>query len=78
MIKDPELWKKFEDEFIRKDNLSIDAKFNLLEAMFEEARALGVWESEDPLEGIEVKIKIARILNALQGDSEKGRGGTRF
>ena len=66
MIKDKKLWEKFEVEFTRNENLTIEQKFKILEAMLEEAKSLGVWPPQDPLEGIEVDIKLARAINAIQ------------
>ena len=40
----------------------------IVEALRQEAVALGVWPPADPLEGIEVDIRLARILNGLAGD----------
>ncbi len=66
MIKDKKLWEKFEVEFTRNENLTIEQKFKILEAMLEEAKSFGVWPPKDPLEGIEVDIKLARAINAIQ------------
>ena len=66
MIRDKKLWEKFEIEFTRNENLTIEQKFKILEAMLEEAKSLGVWPPKDPLEGIEVDIKLARAINAIQ------------
>ena len=66
MIKDKKIWQKFEAEFTRNENLTIEQKFKILEAMLEEAKSLGVWPPKDPLEGIEVDIKLAKAINAIQ------------
>ena len=66
MIKNKKLWEKFEVEFAKSENLTIEQKLKLLEAMLEEAKSLGVWPPKDPLEDIEVDIKLARALNAIQ------------
>lgn len=70
MIRNPKLLKKFEDEFVAKESLSIEQKFKILNAMLEEAKALGVIPLKDPLEDIEVDIKIARFINAIPEPSE--------
>ena len=66
MIKDKKLWEKFEVEFAKSENLTIEQKFKVLEAMLEEAKSLGVWPPKDLLEGIEVDIKLARAINVIQ------------
>ena len=38
----------------------------IAEALYEEARALGVFPLKDSLDGIEVDIRLARALNAVK------------
>lgn len=64
MIRDVDFLRKFENDFIANDKLSYEKKLELLDAMWEEGISLGVLPPKDPLEGIEVDIKIARILNS--------------
>jgi hypothetical protein len=65
MIKHPEVFKKFEDDFIRDDGkLSFDSAIKLFTYMWNEASNLGVFPAKDPLEGIEVDIQIAKTLNS--------------
>ena len=42
-----------------------DQNRRIVDALLQEAIALGVWPPDDPLEGIEVDIRLARILNGL-------------
>jgi hypothetical protein len=63
MIKDAKLLSEFNDELLRKEKLDYAAALRIFEAMWEEGRKLGVLPLKDPLEGIEVDIRIARILN---------------
>ena len=65
MIKDAEFLAEFEDELLKKERFDYTAGLRILEAMWDEAKALGVVPFKDPLEGIEVDIRIARILNGL-------------
>ncbi|RLF74624.1 hypothetical protein DRN39_08435 [Thermococci archaeon] len=65
MIKDQKLWDQFERELLKKEELSLEQKYRILNSMLREALNLGILPLEDPLEGIEVDIKIARIVNAL-------------
>jgi hypothetical protein len=65
MIKHPEVFKKFEDDFIRDDGkLSFSSAIKLFTSMWNEASNLGVFPPKDPLEGIEVDIQIAKTLNS--------------
>jgi hypothetical protein len=63
MIKDAGLLEQFNDELLRKEKLDYAAALRIFEGMWEEGRKLGVLPLKDPLEGIEVDIRIARILN---------------
>jgi hypothetical protein len=63
MIRNPHLVEEFE----RRDaqRLPLDPVRNLMiyEAMYEEARQFGALPLADPLDGIEVDVRLARILN---------------
>ena len=65
MIKNSATLKKFEDEFMRTSGpLPFKKALRLFTAMWKEAVALGAFPPKDPLEGIEVDIRIAKILNS--------------
>jgi hypothetical protein len=63
MIKNAKLLAEFHDQLLRKEKLDYAAALRIFEGMWEEARQLGVLPLKDPLEGIEVDIRVARILN---------------
>ena len=65
MIRDEKRWRQFERELTRRQDLTIEQKYKILNAMLREAIDLGVFPPKDPLEGIETKIKVARIINAV-------------
>ncbi len=65
MIKDEKLLLEFEKEQLRKENLTLEEKYKILDVLYEEAVYMGILPSEDPLEGIEDKIRLAKILNEL-------------
>jgi hypothetical protein len=66
MIKNSDILENFEKKRIKKEKLTFEEALKLFEAMWEEGADLGVLPPKDPLEGIEVDIKIARILNCLK------------
>lgn len=66
MIKNPDILERLEREIIKKERLSFKRALALFEAMWKEGVNLGVLPPKNPLEGIEVDIKIARILNCLK------------
>ena len=51
------------------DQDSVEEALKLFEAMWQEGMDLGVLPPKDPMEGIEVDIRIARILNACSKSS---------
>ena len=63
MIKDSGLLEQFEREELKKENLEYMSALRIFEGMWREGMALGVLPLKDPLEGIEVDIRIARMLN---------------
>lgn len=66
MIKETKLLAEFEESELRKEKSDYPRALRLFEAMWKEAMILGVLPLKDPLEGIEVDIKIARILNDVR------------
>ena len=58
-----EAWRQFEEEELRREHLSIDQKYGIIDALYDEAVSLNVFVSQDPLEGIDVDIRVARVLN---------------
>ena len=63
MIKNSELLEKFERKVLQKEKLDYRPALRIFESMWREGMALGVLPLKDPLEGIEVDIRIARMLN---------------
>lgn len=63
MIKDSGLLEEFEREELKREKPDYDAALRIFEGMWREGMALGVLPLKDPLEGIEVDIRIASMLN---------------
>ena len=64
MIKNSDILRKFESSFIcDQGRLSYGQSRKLFTAMWKEGVVLGVFPSVDPQEGVDVDIRIARILN---------------
>ena len=66
MVKNPKLLEKFNYEQIKKEKLSYQKALKIFEALWKEAVSLGVVPLKDPMEGIDVDIRIARILNSCK------------
>ena len=63
MIKDAAYFEEFNRQELRKEKFGCLPALRIFEAMWKEATSLWVLPSKDPLEGIEVDIRIARMLN---------------
>jgi len=68
MIMDNE-FRKFEIEILRNEKLDVKKKFKIVEALYKEAVALGVFPLKDSLEGLEVDIRIAKVINSVSKDT---------
>lgn len=71
MIRNYKEYSEFEDELISKEKPDIAKNFLIVEEMYKEAVALGAFSNRDPLEGIDVKIRIAKILNSVPKTNSK-------
>jgi hypothetical protein len=64
MIKDTEILRKFESNFISDQGvIPYEQSRKIFTAMWKEGVMLGVFPPADPQAGVEVDIRIARILN---------------
>lgn len=65
MIKNQELLKKFENSLIRDEGkLPFEQSIKLFTSMWNQGVNLGVLPCSDSMEGIDVDIKIAKVLNS--------------
>ena len=74
MIRRPDLVEAFEREYQRRQPHDYRQNLRIAEALYAEARALGVLPLKDPLDGIEVKIRLAKALNAVKETSRTQTG----
>ena len=56
---------KFELDFLRKEKVDIVRNFHIVEALYKEAVTLGIIPLKNPLDGIEVDLKIAKVVNSV-------------
>ncbi len=73
MIRNRELWEAWEKEYIRSRPPNYEENLRIVEWLYEEARILGVWQRLDPMEGIEVKIRLARVINVSTTPAATGK-----
>ena len=71
MIRDKAAWEAFEKEWERRHAADWESNWRVFEALLEHARALGVWPPADPLEGLDVDIRVARIVNTYVRDTSR-------
>jgi transcriptional regulator with XRE-family HTH domain len=57
--------QKFELDFLKKEKVDRVRNFRIAEALYREAVTLGIIPLKDPLDGIEVDLKIARVVNSV-------------
>ena len=65
MIKNKARLNEFYRKLIEQENISHKEALSIYEAMHKEAVSLGVFNSENILDGIETDLKIARAINGL-------------
>ncbi len=69
MVKDALKLDTFEKELLRSEKPDPVKNFKIIEALYDEAVALGALPLKNPLEGIEVDIRIARVINSVSKSS---------
>ena len=65
MNKNKILLEQFEQELVKKNKPDYHQNMEIFEGMYKEAVYLKVIPMIDPLEGIQVDIKIARVINSV-------------
>ncbi len=65
MIRNKPKLNKFHRKLIKEENLSYKKALSIYEALHREAVSLGVINSENILEGLEVDLRIAKTVNGL-------------
>ena len=71
MIKNRKLVQKFEEELIKKEKVNLIKNFQIMDAMYKEARVLGAIPMKDSLDGWGIDAKIARVVNHVSKTSQK-------
>jgi len=62
-------FQTFEKELLRKERVDVRKNFRIIDALYREAVALGTFPLKDPLEGLEVDIRVARVINSVSKTS---------
>ena len=64
MIRNPSIVQSFEHALVRREPADYRRNLRIFEALYGEARLLGVIPLQDALDGIDVDIRLAGVLNA--------------
>jgi len=65
MIKNTSRLKEFEKNYARRQKPDLVQNLKILDQLYTEAKALSVFPLKDPLSGIDVDIKIAKVINSV-------------
>jgi hypothetical protein len=69
VIRNCDKFEEFERELIRSRKADYQENLTIFEALYREAVSLGVLPLKDPLEGLEVDIMMARVINGVREPS---------
>ncbi len=69
MVKNSTLLAALERNLVAGEKPDVARNFRIVDALYEEARALGAFPLRDKLSGLDVDIRIARIINGVQRSS---------
>jgi hypothetical protein len=58
-------FQKFEIEFLKKEKAEMVRNFQIVGALYDEAVTLEVIPLKNPLDGIEVDLRIAKVINSV-------------
>ncbi|MBM4053999.1 MAG: hypothetical protein FJ264_04855 [Planctomycetes bacterium] len=65
MVKDPTYLQQFERNLKKRERPDYHKNMEIFEGMYKEAVYLKVIPLINPLEGVEVDIRIARVINSV-------------
>jgi hypothetical protein len=73
MITNYTTYANFEAELIRCTATDIAQNFRIVDALYYEAVELGVFPLKNPLEGLDITLTIAKVVNSVSGTSHPDR-----
>jgi len=65
-VRDWSKFKAFEEELRASSEVNIEENLRIFEILLEFAKEMGLLPPKDPLEGLEIDIKYARVINATK------------
>jgi hypothetical protein len=76
VIRDQSAWERWESQYQAREAPDFEKNLAWMEALYAHARTLGAFPPASPMEGLETKIRMARILN-VSTIARKHRTGSR-
>lgn len=67
MVRDRKFLQDFEREQLRSTPPDKERNFRILDALYEEARQLGIFPLKDPFDGFDHVVQIAKVVNSVSG-----------
>jgi len=67
MLTNYSAYAQFETDLIRRQPVNIAQSFRIVDALYDEAVALGVFPLKNPLEGLDAILTIAKVVNSVSG-----------
>jgi hypothetical protein len=64
MIRNRKILEAFENSIARQEIVDYRRNLVIYEALHQEARSFGVFPLRNPLDGIEVDLRLARVIHA--------------
>ena len=77
MIKDRKAWEEWEKKWQKSITINVEGNMRVFWTLIKMAREVGSWPPSDPLEGIEVDIKLARRINTYVEPPERAGSESR-
>jgi hypothetical protein len=71
MIKNYDQVRALERDLMKNEKTNLKRNFKLVDAVYYEAVELGIFPMKNPLDGLEIDIKIAKVVNHIPGTSGK-------
>jgi len=65
MVKHCSRLREFEDNYIRRNKPDVPFNLQLLDSLYREAKALSVFPLTEPLSGLDIDIRIAKVINSV-------------
>ncbi len=71
MIRNYKKWRLFERQLKRRQKVNSDNNFRIFDALYKEAVELNILPVKNPLEGLDVKIRVAKAVNNVSTAPKK-------